>query len=159
MHLQHFIKIHQLVHKILSINQISISIKGHNSVKNERNILFNHPKSTFCQYQSIYNLIEIHKLIHKIFEHEKILTSIKGHNAVQNRQNKEHLQSQTTPPWYQCPRKVWRKSVKIYSNRMWDLIVSVPDHCLSFYFTQIRVRKRSSDGRTNGHSNGSEGIT
>ena len=22
-------------------------------------------------------------------------------------------------------------------GRMWDLIVSVPDHCLSFYFTQI----------------------
>ena len=24
---------------------------------------------------------------------------------------------------------------------------------------QVRVRKRNSDGRTNGHSNGSEGIT
>ena len=34
------IKIHQLVHKILSINKILISIKGHNSVKNERNIFF-----------------------------------------------------------------------------------------------------------------------
>ena len=39
MHLQNFIKIHQLVHKILSINEI----KGHNSVENARNILFNHP--------------------------------------------------------------------------------------------------------------------
>ena len=43
MHLQNFIKIHQLVHKILSINEISKSIKGHNSVENEQNILFNHP--------------------------------------------------------------------------------------------------------------------
>ena len=42
MHLQNFIKIHQLVHKILSINEISTSIKGHNSVENERKILFNH---------------------------------------------------------------------------------------------------------------------
>ena len=43
MHLQNFIKIHQLVHKILSINEISTSIKGHNSVENEQKILFNHP--------------------------------------------------------------------------------------------------------------------
>ena len=41
MHLQNVIKIHQLVHKILSINEISTSIKGHNS-ENERKILFNH---------------------------------------------------------------------------------------------------------------------
>ena len=43
MHLQNFIKVHQLVDKILSINEISTSIKGHSSVENERNILFNHP--------------------------------------------------------------------------------------------------------------------
>ena len=42
MHLQNSIKIHQLVHKILSINEISTSIKGHNSVENEQKILFNH---------------------------------------------------------------------------------------------------------------------
>ena len=44
MHSQNFIKIHQLVHKILNINEISASIKDHNSVENERKILFNHPK-------------------------------------------------------------------------------------------------------------------
>ena len=43
MHLQNFIKLHQLVHKLLSINKRLTSIKGHNSVKNERKILFNHP--------------------------------------------------------------------------------------------------------------------
>ena len=43
MHLQNFIKIHQWVHKILSINKIPTSIKGHNSVENEQKILFNHP--------------------------------------------------------------------------------------------------------------------
>ena len=43
MHLQTFIKIHQLVHKILNINEISTTIKGHYSVENERKILFNHP--------------------------------------------------------------------------------------------------------------------
>ena len=24
-----------------------------------------------------------------------------------------------------------------FEGRMWDLIVSVPDHCLSFYFTNV----------------------
>ena len=43
MHLQNFIKIHQLVQKILSINEISTSVKGNNSVENERTILFNYP--------------------------------------------------------------------------------------------------------------------
>ena len=43
MHLQNFIKIHKLVHKILSMNKILTSIKGHNSVENEQKILFNHP--------------------------------------------------------------------------------------------------------------------
>ena len=42
MHLQ-TIKIHQLLHKILSLNEISTSIKGHNYVENEQKILFNHP--------------------------------------------------------------------------------------------------------------------
>ena len=32
-----------MVHKILSINEISTWIKGHNSVENEQKILFNHP--------------------------------------------------------------------------------------------------------------------
>ena len=42
MHIQN-IKINQLVYKILSRNEISTSVKGHNSVENERKILFNHP--------------------------------------------------------------------------------------------------------------------
>ena len=27
-------------------------------------------------------------------------------------------------------------SLMAFEGRMWDLIVSVPDHCLSFYFTK-----------------------
>ena len=26
-----------------------------------------------------------------------------------------------------------------FEGRMWDLIVSVPDHCLSFYFTSVHA--------------------
>ena len=28
-----------------------------------------------------------------------------------------------------------------FEGRIWDLIVSVPDHCLSFYFTTKRCKK------------------
>ena len=32
---------------------------------------------------------------------------------------------------------------------MWDLIVSVPDHCLSFYFVNYELEeKRHKEGRT-----------
>ena len=34
MHIQNLIEIHKLIRKILSINKILTSIKGHNSVKN-----------------------------------------------------------------------------------------------------------------------------
>ena len=34
MHIQNLIEIHELIHKIRSINKILTSIKGHNSVKN-----------------------------------------------------------------------------------------------------------------------------
>ena len=43
MHLQNFIKTPQLSHKVLRINEISTSVKGHNSVENERKTLFKHP--------------------------------------------------------------------------------------------------------------------
>ena len=84
MHLQNFIKLHQLVHKILSINEFSTSIKGHNSVENERK---------YCSIIQIYilsismhiqNLIEIYKLIHKILSINNILMLIKGHNFLKN---------------------------------------------------------------------------
>ena len=67
MHLQNFIKNHQLVHKILSINEISTSIKDHNSVENEQKILFNHPNlhlvninaSTKCDRNPLINSQDI----------------------------------------------------------------------------------------------------
>ena len=68
--LQNFVKIHQTVHKILSINKISISIKSHNSVANEQNILFNHPNLHLVNVNAYTKFDRIHK----------ILTSIKGDN-------------------------------------------------------------------------------
>ena len=80
MHLHNFIKIHRLVNKILSINEISISFKGHNSVAKERKIL--------SISMHIQNLIEIYKLILKTLNIIEILTSIKGHNSVKIDQKK-----------------------------------------------------------------------
>ena len=31
---------------------------------------------------------------------------------------------------------------------MWDLIVSVPDHCLSYYFSEEKSFENVDDGRT-----------
>ena len=31
-----------------------------------------------------------------------------------------------------------------FEGRIWDLIVSVPDHCLSFYFAILRISNRQS---------------
>ena len=30
-----------------------------------------------------------------------------------------------------------------FEGRIWDLIVSVPDHCVSFYFAKKRINNRS----------------
>ena len=76
MHLQNFIIIHQLVHKILSINEISISIKGYNSVENDWKYCSITQIWILSISMQIQNLIEIHKLIHKILSINKILTSI-----------------------------------------------------------------------------------
>ena len=35
-----------------------------------------------------------------------------------------------------------------FEGRMWDLIVSVPDHCLSFYFTMQKSKKGHSSAMT-----------
>ena len=72
-HRQNFIKIHQLVHKILSIDEISTSIKGHNSVENERKILFNHLVNINAYTKSNRNS----QINSQDIEPNKFLTSIK----------------------------------------------------------------------------------
>ena len=77
--------IHYLFHKILSINIILKSIKGHNSVEKFGKIILRLSLSTFCQYQSIYKILS--KSINwstRYMSINKISTSIKGHNTVEN---------------------------------------------------------------------------
>ena len=71
MHLQNSIKIHQLVHKILSINGISTSIKGHNSVENEQKILFNHPNLHLLNINAYTNFDRNPQVKSQDIEHEQ----------------------------------------------------------------------------------------
>ena len=78
MHWQNFIKTHQLVYKILSINEISTSIN--NSLQNERKILFNHASLHLVNINA-YTKFDRNPQIKKL-SINKILTSIKSHNSV-----------------------------------------------------------------------------
>ena len=60
MHIQNLNEIHKLIHKILSINKILTSIKGHYSVKNCPKIMALQDGS--CIYQCIYTILS--KFIH-----------------------------------------------------------------------------------------------
>ena len=83
MQLQNFIKIDQLVHKILSINETS-PIKSYKSVENDQKYSSIIQIYILSISMHVQNSIEISKLIHKILNINKILTSIKGHNSVKN---------------------------------------------------------------------------
>ena len=75
-----FDQIHQLFHKIMSINIILKSIKGHNSVEKFGKIMCISNKMNHLHISMHkQNFIKILSLFLKI----KILTSIKGHNSVE----------------------------------------------------------------------------
>ena len=71
MHLQNFIKIHQLVHKILSINEVSTSIKDHNSIENERKILLNHPNLHLVNIKAYTKFDRNPQMNSQDFEHKE----------------------------------------------------------------------------------------
>ena len=138
MHIQNLIEIHKLIHKILSINKILTSIKGHNSVKDWPTIMCIRYNMGLVYINAYTKLIKIHSFVLKILRKNTFLHQSRAITLLFIK-NLTHLQSQTTPPWYQCPCKVWRTSVK--------------------KILKIKVRKWSADGRTDGNSNGSESIT
>ena len=73
-----FDQIHQLFHKILSINIILKSVKGHNSVEKFRKIMcISHNMDHISMHKQ--NFIKIHSLFLKT----EILTPIKGNNSVE----------------------------------------------------------------------------
>ena len=72
-----FDQIHQLFHKILSINIILKSIKGHNSVEKFGKIMCISHKMDHIYPMHKQNFIKIHSLFLKT----EFLTSIKGHSV------------------------------------------------------------------------------
>ena len=71
MHLQNFIKIHQLVHKILRINEISTSIKNNNSVENEQKTLFDHPTLHLININAYTNFDRNPQIYSQDIEHKQ----------------------------------------------------------------------------------------
>ena len=78
-----FDQIHQLFHKILSINIILKTIKGHNSVEKFGKIMCisNNNMDRLSMHKQ--NVIKIHSLFLKILRKIEIKTPIKGHNSVE----------------------------------------------------------------------------
>ena len=65
MHLQNFIKIHQLVHKI---NEISTSVKV---IENERKILFNHPNLHLVNIKAYTKVDRNSQINSQVIEHKQ----------------------------------------------------------------------------------------
>ena len=40
----------------------------------------------------------------------------------------------------------------VFEGRMWDVIVSVPDHCLSFYFPMLGMQEQLSLSASKAHN-------
>ena len=115
MHLQNFIKIH----KILSINEISTSIKGHNSKENERKILFKHLNLHHVDINAYTKFDWNPQIYLQDIEHNKILMLIKGHNSVKNwpktmcvRTNMDLVYINAYTKFYHNP-SIWSEDIEV----------------------------------------------
>ena len=81
MHIQNFIEIHKIIHKILSINKILMSIKGHNSVKNWPKIMCIWNNIDFVFINAYTKFYQNSSFGSEDIEEKHIFTSIKGHNS------------------------------------------------------------------------------
>ena len=115
MHMQNFIEICRFVVKIFGKKAFWTWIKGHNYVVSE-----NYPtcnsipllSNTNIYAMHMQNFIEIRLFI--LNDQKCILDINQGPYLCCFWMKLSHLQSHTTPLWYQCLCKVWRKSIKRY---------------------------------------------
>ena len=77
--MQNLIKVHQIVHKLLSGKELLTITKGHNSLDDLRKLTGNNPNTYLVKVNAyaIYNQIRS-----KIFSGNEILMITKGHNHV-----------------------------------------------------------------------------
>ena len=79
MHIQNLIEVHKLIHKILSINKILTSIKGHNSGQIDKKW---RALDTACILYMYIIFYQNSSICSEDIEDKHIFTSIKGHNSV-----------------------------------------------------------------------------
>ena len=128
MHIQNLIEIYKLIHKILSINKILMSIKGHNSVKNWPKIMCirNNMDLVYIS-MNIKFFIKIHPFVLKIL---RKITFLHQSRAITWRLIKEF--SPTAIPNHSSPITMSMQSLK--------------------KTTQVRVWKWSADWWTDGQT-------
>ena len=81
---QNLVKFFSFIFKILSKNQILISIKGHNSVANLQKLTLYKPNIDLLMIMYIQNLVKFCPFVLKILSRNQILMSTKGHKSVVN---------------------------------------------------------------------------
>ena len=81
LHAQNFIKIHQSVLKILNAKKILTSIKGHNSVENERKILFNQLNLHLVNINAYTKIARNPQINSQDFEHKQNFDVDQVHNS------------------------------------------------------------------------------
>ena len=82
MHTQNLIEIYKLIHKILSLNKIPMSIKGHNSVKNWPKTICIRHKMDLVYINAYIKFYQNSSICSEDIEQKRIFTSIKGQNSV-----------------------------------------------------------------------------
>ena len=118
MHIQNLIKIHKLIHKILSINKILTSIKGHNSVKNWPKIMCIRHKMDLVYINAYTNFIKIHPFVLKILRKNTFLPQSRILTLLFINKFRPFAIQNHSSLIIQCLCKVWRKLVKIYPSRV-----------------------------------------
>ena len=114
MHTQNFIKIHQLDHRILSINEISKSIKGHNSVENERNLSFNHPNLHLVNINAYTKFDGNPHTISQDIEHKQNSDIDQGPNFCEKLTKNNVHYNQHGSCIYQCINKILSKFIHLF---------------------------------------------
>ena len=112
MHIQNLIEIYKLIHKILSINKILTLNKGHNSVKNWLKIMWIRYNMDLVCINAYTKFYQNSSICSEDIEEKRFLHQSWAIIPCCWKTNLAHYQSQTTPPWYQCPYKDWRNRSK-----------------------------------------------
>ena len=129
MHIQNLIEIHKLIHKILSINKILTSIKGHNSVKNwpkitcirhNMDLVFINAYTKFYQNSSICSEdIEENTFLHQSRAITLVFINEFSPFAIPNHSSLISMSMQSL-------KKIGQKLLKLESGN--DIFTSTKDH-------------------------------